>query len=341
MKTRQARPGRVRRSCRFSFAIGLQHGPGQGGLQGRQQALQGRELPEGHRGVRRRRSSSSPTWRRPTSTWAAPSRRCSGRARTTPRTCSGSSKAIEHYKKSLETEQGRSTENLKKVRTNTLGALTGIYSEPPLQDFEKALDYAQRAPQGQPERHQEPLRDRQPLREVREDPGGGGDLPEGGGAQPAGRQGLRGARRLLQQAALGGPRTQVRRGDRTPWSAARASTRTTPAGYYKVATFYWDKAYRDPLLTDPQKDEYADKGLEAVDKALRDQARLLGGHHHQGPALPREGPGGQEPEGAAAVPGAGRDPPEAGHGAAQGAAEAAEAGAAAPDAPPAPEGEAK
>ncbi len=40
------------------------------------------------------------------------------------------------------------------------------------------------------------------------------------------------------------------------------------AGYQKVATFYWDKAYRDPLLTDEQKDHYAEKGLEAVDKAL-------------------------------------------------------------------------
>ena len=39
-------------------------------------------------------------------------------------------------------------------------------------------------------------------------------------------------------------------------------------GFYKVSVFFWDKAYRDPLLTDPQKDQYADKGLEAVDKAL-------------------------------------------------------------------------
>jgi tetratricopeptide (TPR) repeat protein len=41
------------------------------------------------------------------------------------------------------------------------------------------------------------------------------------------------------------------------------------SGYYKVATFFWDKAYRDPLLNDQQKDEYADKGLDAIDKALK------------------------------------------------------------------------
>ena len=39
-------------------------------------------------------------------------------------------------------------------------------------------------------------------------------------------------------------------------------------GYYKVASFYWDKAYRDPLLEDEQKDAYADKGLVAVDRAI-------------------------------------------------------------------------
>jgi hypothetical protein len=41
-----------------------------------------------------------------------------------------------------------------------------------------------------------------------------------------------------------------------------------PAGYQKVASYYWDKAYRDPLLTDDQKNAYADKGMENVDKAI-------------------------------------------------------------------------
>jgi tetratricopeptide (TPR) repeat protein len=41
-----------------------------------------------------------------------------------------------------------------------------------------------------------------------------------------------------------------------------------PSGYQKVATFYWDKAYRDPNLSDAQKDAYANKGIEAVNKAL-------------------------------------------------------------------------
>jgi tetratricopeptide (TPR) repeat protein len=41
------------------------------------------------------------------------------------------------------------------------------------------------------------------------------------------------------------------------------------SGYQKIASFYWDKAYRDPLLSDDFKDQYADKGLENVDKALK------------------------------------------------------------------------
>jgi tetratricopeptide (TPR) repeat protein len=41
-----------------------------------------------------------------------------------------------------------------------------------------------------------------------------------------------------------------------------------PSGYYKVATFYWDKAYRDHTLTDTEKNEYADLGIAEVDRAL-------------------------------------------------------------------------
>src|SRR5262249_19488271 len=41
------------------------------------------------------------------------------------------------------------------------------------------------------------------------------------------------------------------------------------AACQKVASYYWDKAYRDPLLSDEQKNAYADKGMENVDKALQ------------------------------------------------------------------------
>src|SRR2546428_784744 len=51
-------------------------------------------------------------------------------------------KAIEAYKKSLEVNPAN-TDKLKKVKINTLGALTAIYSEEPYRDYDTALKYAQ------------------------------------------------------------------------------------------------------------------------------------------------------------------------------------------------------
>ena len=41
------------------------------------------------------------------------------------------------------------------------------------------------------------------------------------------------------------------------------------SGWYKVSVYYWDKAFRDPLITEQQKESYADKGLANVEKALQ------------------------------------------------------------------------
>ena len=43
---------------------------------------------------------------------------------------------------------------------------------------------------------------------------------------------------------------------------------TDPQGHQLVAVYYFDKANKDHRLTDPQKREYALKGIEASDKAL-------------------------------------------------------------------------
>ena len=47
-----------------------------------------------------------------------------------------------------------------------------------------------------------------------------------------------------------------------------ALTPTDPAGYQKIATFYWEKGYRDSSLSNDQRDQLADKGLIAANKAL-------------------------------------------------------------------------
>jgi tetratricopeptide (TPR) repeat protein len=41
-----------------------------------------------------------------------------------------------------------------------------------------------------------------------------------------------------------------------------------PEVHYSIASYYWDEAYRNTRLADAQKREYAQKGLESVDRAL-------------------------------------------------------------------------
>ncbi|MDE3154239.1 MAG: tetratricopeptide repeat protein [Acidobacteriota bacterium] len=42
-----------------------------------------------------------------------------------------------------------------------------------------------------------------------------------------------------------------------------------PEAYYTVATYYWDKAYRDASLKNEQKLDYVNKGIDAIDQALK------------------------------------------------------------------------
>jgi len=42
-----------------------------------------------------------------------------------------------------------------------------------------------------------------------------------------------------------------------------------PEAYYTIANYYWDKAYRDFRLKEPEKKEYVTQGLIAIDKALQ------------------------------------------------------------------------
>lgn len=41
-----------------------------------------------------------------------------------------------------------------------------------------------------------------------------------------------------------------------------------PEAFYTMATFFWDKAYRDFRINDQQKADYAKRGLDAADKAV-------------------------------------------------------------------------
>jgi TonB family protein len=47
-----------------------------------------------------------------------------------------------------------------------------------------------------------------------------------------------------------------------------AMTPTDPTGYQLLATFYWEKAFKDPRLSAAQKSAYIDLGIAATDRAL-------------------------------------------------------------------------
>ena len=174
-------------------------------------------------------------------------------------------KAIEAYKKSLEANPGQ-TEQQKKVKTNTLGALIAIHSEDPHKDFNVAQQYAQQLVQENPndsknlyalanlyEKFDQVEKAEETYRRVAElNP----NDPKACGALAAfynkplweGRAKFDNAVATLEKCAALAP--------------------DDPGGYQKIASFYWDKAYRDPLITDEQKKAYADKGLEVINKAL-------------------------------------------------------------------------
>ena len=44
---------------------------------------------------------------------------------------------------------------------------------------------------------------------------------------------------------------------------------TNPEGFYTIATQYWDQAYRGSGVTEAEKRTYVDKGMKAIDEAIR------------------------------------------------------------------------
>lgn len=173
--------------------------------------------------------------------------------------------AIEHYKLSLDLNDG-SSKNLRAIRQNALGYLSAIYSDDPYKNFDLAQQYAQRLAddaQGdvkalftlaslyekfdkvdQAEALYKKIAEEHPQ-----------DVKACGALAGFYNKPLWGGKSKFDNAVqVLGRCASLNPSDET--------------GYYKIATFYWDKAFRDPSLTGAQKDQYADKGLEAVDKAL-------------------------------------------------------------------------
>jgi len=187
--------------------------------------------------------------------------------------------AIENFRKSLQVNDG-STENLKKVRINTLGALTGIYSEDPFKNYDEAKKYAEQLVKENPndpknlfamanlyEKFDKVAEAETMYQKVVElNPN---DVKACGALAAFYNKALWDDEGNVWVEGSDKPRRA--RFDQAIGTLERCASLAPndAGGFQKIATFYWDKAYRDPLLNDKQKDEYADKGLEAVDKALK------------------------------------------------------------------------
>jgi tetratricopeptide (TPR) repeat protein len=178
--------------------------------------------------------------------------------------------AIKAYQKSLEVNKADS-DNRKKVKLNTLAALTSIYSDDPKRDYDTAYKYAQQL--------------------VAENPNDPKNLYAMANLYEKFEK-VDDAERMYKQIAEQNPNDPKACGalagfyNKPLWKDETGANRSKftevvqildrcaqlapndPSGYQKVATFYWDKAYRDPLISDQEKLVYAQKGLDAVDKAL-------------------------------------------------------------------------
>ncbi len=187
-------------------------------------------------------------------------------------------KAIEHYEMSLEVNTLDSP-SLQEVRVTALGALTGIYSDPPVENFEKALRYAEELVKDNPDDtknmyamanlyekfHRVDEAEATYLRVVRDNP----EDPKACGALSAFyNKPLWDTEGNVWTEESKGPRAARFEDAIQTMEHCATLDPSDPSGYYKIATFYWDKAYRDHSLDDKEKDEYADLGIEAVDKAL-------------------------------------------------------------------------
>jgi tetratricopeptide (TPR) repeat protein len=187
--------------------------------------------------------------------------------------------AIEAFKKSLETNPGQ-TDKQKAVRRNTLAALTAIYSDDPFKNFEEAQKYAQQLVADSPN-------DSKSLYALANLYEKFDKIPEAEAIyKKVADQNAKDAKACGALAAFYNKPNWDEQGN--PWVAGSNKPRLSRfdqaiavlekcaaidpndhAGYQKVASYYWDKAYRDPLLSDEQKNAYAEKGMQNVDKALQ------------------------------------------------------------------------
>ena len=173
--------------------------------------------------------------------------------------------AIKNFQKAIEINAG-SSESLKTVRANALGALTGIFSEDPKRDYEMATRYADELVKDDPN-NQQNLYAMANLYEkfgkIAEAEAAYAKVVELFPSDPKACSALAG----FFNKPLWEGKARFEEAVTTLERCAELAP-TDAGGYQKVAAFYWDKAYRDPLLDDKAKEAYVEKGMAAVNKAI-------------------------------------------------------------------------
>jgi tetratricopeptide (TPR) repeat protein len=174
-------------------------------------------------------------------------------------------KSLEYYQKSLQTNKA-DNERLKKVKLNTLAALTSIYSDDPYRNFDEANKYAEQLIQEAPQDPKNLYAKANLMEKFNKIDEAEATYKQVAELNPNDPKAC-GALAAFYNKPLWEGRSKF---DLAIEVLERCASLTPEdaSGYQKLATFFWDKAYRDPLLTDEQKEQYADKGLEMVDKAL-------------------------------------------------------------------------
>ncbi len=187
-------------------------------------------------------------------------------AKDTPENKAHLESAIASYKKVLELSGGN-PENAKKVKANALGALVGIYSDDPYKDFEQARGYAETLVKDNPN----DVKNLYAMANLFEKFGHVDDAEasykKAAELNPNDPKAC-GALAGFYNKPLWEGRARFEEAVTTLERCAGLAP-DDAGGWQKVAAFYWDKAYRDPLLDDKSKDQYADKGMDAVGKALQ------------------------------------------------------------------------
>jgi tetratricopeptide (TPR) repeat protein len=174
--------------------------------------------------------------------------------------------ALSEYLEALTRNSEPKGAGLKQLRRNTLIALVQIFSEEPKKDYQKALGYAQNLVQDDPEA----IGSLFALAALYE------KFEKYGEAEAAYKKAFernpQDVKACSGQAAFyNKPYWQGRSRFDDAIATLEKCAALAPSdatGYYKLATFYWDKGYRDTLITDEQKLKYAEAGLKATDKAL-------------------------------------------------------------------------